>query len=193
MPIPRKPITPKTPLEARKAFKINGRPIKPGDPFDWRRMSVSWHRARILYEGGFVVVREDDSQTSLVLSDLEQMYIDELSQEEQEAFFAMGIEDQIAELDRLMNDQEPPQTPEGDGQPDGQEGTDEQPSGESDGQSEPDEPSEPATPSTAEVVHQGGGWYDVMADGKAINESKLRKADAEKLADGHNADASLLS
>lgn len=188
MPIPRKPITPKTPLEARKAFKINGRPIKPGDPFDWRRMSVSWHRARILYEGGFVVVREDDSQTSLVLSDLEQMYIDELSQEEREAFFAMGIEDQIAELDRLMNGQEPPQTEEG-----GQEDADEQPSGESDGQSEPDEPSEPAAPSTAEVVHQGGGWYDVMVGGKAINESKLRKADAEKLADGHNADASLLS
>jgi len=55
MPIRRKPITPKTPLRARKAFKINGRPISAGSPFDWTRLAVSWRRVRLLYEGGFVV------------------------------------------------------------------------------------------------------------------------------------------
>jgi hypothetical protein len=33
------------------------------------------------------------------------------------------------------------------------------------------------------VHHKGGGWYDVLRDGEAINEKPLRKDEAEILAD----------
>jgi len=192
MPIPRKPITPKTPLECRKAFKINGRPMQPGDPFDWRRMSVDWRRARLLYEGGFVVVRAE-GETSLVLSDLEQIYVDGLSEGDREAFYAAGLEEQIELLEELMDEEEE--------DPADKEYADDESESETAEETEPEQTEETPEPEkveetqpeqtpdavTAEAVHQGGGWYDVVAGDKTINESKLRKADAQKLADEHNA------
>ena len=127
MPIPRKPINPKTPLEVRKTLKINGRTLAPGMPFDWRRMSVAWYRTRQLYEGGFIIARNDGLATSPVLSDLEQAYIDELP-----------LEGTPSESSRQQN--------------------------------------------STEVIHLGGGWYDVLVNGNAINEVKMRKAEAEAFA-----------
>lgn len=42
----------------------------------------------------------------------------------------------------------------------------------------------PETEQPAEVHHKGGGWYDVLRGGKAINERPLRKEEAEALVNG---------
>jgi hypothetical protein len=186
MPIPRKPITPKTPLRARKAFKINGRPVSAGSPFDWTRMSVSWRRVRILYEGGFVVARGDDAKTSLVFSDVEQLYLDELTPGERAEFDALSVEDQAMALQKLIDgghgggqDDLPKEATDA-SKEDADAATTEAATTE---QAEPAETTEDAPAvKTVEVHHRGGGWYDVLVDGEPANESGLRKDDAEAMA-----------
>lgn len=50
----------------------------------------------------------------------------------------------------------------------------------------------PDSPSgeTPELVPKGGGWYNVEVGGQVLNESALRKEDAEALIDKLNADVS---
>jgi hypothetical protein len=194
MPIPRKPITPKTPLRARKAFKINGRPVSAGSPFDWTRLSVSWRRVRILYEGGYVTARDDGADTSLVFSDVEQLYLDELTPEQKAEFDTLSVEDQALALQMLMDDGGLGDEPKAEG------GQDDGPKAETDGPKADDgapaggeEGAEQAGPvetagesaggRAVEVRHRGGGWYDVLVDGEPANESGLRKDDAEALAE----------
>jgi hypothetical protein len=52
----------------------------------------------------------------------------------------------------------------------------------------PDSEFEPAKPTEpwAEVVDAGGGWYDVIAGGGPVNEKRLRRAEAEALAEDYN-------
>jgi hypothetical protein len=50
-----KAFDPAKPLVVRRPFNGNGRHFKPGDPFDWGKLSVSRRRARQLYDAGKVM------------------------------------------------------------------------------------------------------------------------------------------
>lgn len=38
----------------RRAFKANGRQFHPGDVFDWRRLSITPRKAKLLFDGGLI-------------------------------------------------------------------------------------------------------------------------------------------
>jgi hypothetical protein len=48
-------FNPNEPILARRAFSAAGRTYQPGDVFDWKRLSVSVRRVRLMYDAGTLV------------------------------------------------------------------------------------------------------------------------------------------
>jgi len=49
-------------------------------------------------------------------------------------------------------------------------------------------PKQPPAKPKAEIKTHKGGWYTVEANGKPITDGKVRKEEAEKIADEYNAE-----
>jgi hypothetical protein len=47
-------------------------------------------------------------------------------------------------------------------------------------------PVPPTAPKAVDIVHSGGGWYDVLVNGEKVNEKSLRKDEAEELAEAYH-------
>lgn len=154
-------------LKARRQFKINGHIIEGGQPFDWQRLSIGWRRVVQLYEARIIVI--DEQKDAPAAPEAKEPVVTpaapiispivEIPPTPPEAPIALPVE----------------QTTEG-GNEQSEETTDVPPA-----------PPE-AVIETELVVndiivhHRGGGWYDVLKNGIAVNEKPIRKDEAELLA-----------
>lgn len=160
-------------LKARRQFKINGHIIEGGQPFDWRRLSIGWRRVVQLYEARIIVI--DEQKEAPAAPEAKEPVVTQ----------AAPIIPPIVETPPA-----PPETPIAPPVEQTTEGGNEQPEETPDVPPAPPEVSKTpeAVTETEPVVnditvhHRGGGWYDVLKNGTAVNEKPIRKDDAEILA-----------
>lgn len=58
----RTPFDPNRPVFARKPFTSGGRKLLPGDRLDWKRLSISQRRIRQMYDGGYLIHKDEEPQ-----------------------------------------------------------------------------------------------------------------------------------
>lgn len=143
-------------LLARRTFKINGHTIEAGKPFDWKRLSIGWRRVVQLHDARFIVIAE---------------VIEEKAPEAPKAPVIPPVED-IPPAPPEEKTPPPPKQETAEVAP-------ETPASEEDTVYAPEVPS---VVIDAVVHHRGGGWYDVLKNGIAVNEKPIRKDEAESLA-----------
>lgn len=165
------PLTRQTRLFARRVVNLgSGVRLLPGQELITthnNRMALPWRRVAQLYEQRRVISEADP-------------YFEEVMQ-------GPGMENNPDFAKAWLRGDQPAQTEEPSEEPEEAaeetaEVDDQEPGTEPGEEDEPDgEPKSEAT-----VVAAGGGWYDVVADGERLNENRLRKDDAEGMAELYN-------
>lgn len=162
------PLTRQTRLFARRVVNLgSGVRLLPGQELITtpnNRMALSWRRVTQLYEQRRVI-SEADPYFEEVMSGPGMVNNRDFAKAWLEGNFVPDTElDDEPEATTVTE----PEVTETETEED--EGTDDAPG--------------PGTESEVLVHHKGGGWYDVLRGGKAINERPLRKEEAEALVNG---------